>query len=63
MSHVKVGQVWQDKNVGRKHTVIEREDDGWRLSDPPFPYGGTFVISESWLMDDYVLVKDVEEAK
>ena len=60
MSDVRVGQVWADKNVGRRHTVLEREDDGWRLSDP---HGGTFVISEAWLTDDYVLVRDTEEAK
>lgn len=55
MTTVKAGQVWQDKNMGRQHTIIEREDDGWRLSDP---FGGTFVISETWLLDDYVLVKE-----
>lgn len=56
-AHVKVGQVWQDKNTGREWTVKapEIDGDGWwmeseRRTDK--------IIPEPILFADYVLVRD-----
>lgn len=60
MSDVRVGQVWSSKNSGKWAKVYGEDDHGWMLE---WADGERFAISEAWLTDDYVLVKDAEEAK
>lgn len=64
MSHVKVGQVWQDKNSGGRHEVI----DVTTVRGMPWcvlRHESNRTVREAYahhVTDDYVLVKDAEEA-
>lgn len=65
MSDVRVGQVWASKNTGKWAKVYGEDDHGWMMEWDRWGTDNSkrFAISEAWLMDDYVLVKDAEEAK
>lgn len=57
MSEVRVGQVWESKNMGGRWTVLYREADGkWSLHSEDGRKSR--VLPEWMLFDDYVLVKE-----